>query len=264
MGEKNMQSRQPAIFVGHGDPMMALRNDDVAHGLRSVGERLLKARPKAILAVSGHWYTRGTLVQSDPTPRQVNDMYGFPPELYAISYRPKGNAELTRRVQELLGADVEVDDTWGIDHGVWTPLHHMLPNADVPVVELSVNGLADARYAYELGRRLSPLRDEGFVVLGSGNVVHNLRQADWDNPNGTPENVAFDEAVLAAVAARDDDVAIDYQRLPHADYAVPTPDHYLPLLTVLGAAAGEQAEVFNKVRNLGSISMTSYAFGLGK
>ncbi|MCI7219130.1 DODA-type extradiol aromatic ring-opening family dioxygenase, partial [Parafannyhessea umbonata] len=195
---------------------------------------------------------------------QVNDMYGFPPELYAIKYRPAGSAELTRRVQELLGADVEVDDTWGIDHGVWTPLHHMLPNADVPVVELSVNGLADARYAYELGRRLSPLRDEGFVVLGSGNVVHNLRMADWDNPNGTPENVAFDEAVLAAVAARDDDAAIDYQRLPHADYAVPAPDHYLPLLTVLGAAEGEQAEVFNKVRNLGSISMTSYAFGLGK
>ncbi|MCI6680986.1 MAG: dioxygenase, partial [Parafannyhessea umbonata] len=185
-------------------------------------------------------------------------------ELYAIKYRPAGSAELTRRVQELLGADVEVDDTWGIDHGVWTPLHHMLPNADVPVVELSVNGLADARYAYELGRRLSPLRDEGFVVLGSGNVVHNLRMADWDNPNGTPENVAFDEAVLAAVAARDDDAAIDYQRLPHADYAVPAPDHYLPLLTVLGAAEGEQAEVFNKVRNLGSISMTSYAFGLGK
>ncbi|MGN0076504.1 MAG: dioxygenase [Parafannyhessea sp.] len=264
MGEKNEATRQPALFVGHGDPMMALREDEVARGLRSVGERLLAGEPKAILAVSAHWYTRGTLVQSDPTPRQVNDMYGFPKELYAIRYRPAGNAELTRRVLDLLGDDVQVDDTWGIDHGVWTPLHHMLPQANVPVVELSVNGLADARYAYDLGARLAPLRDEGFVVLGSGNVVHNLREADWDNPDGTPQNVAFDEAVLAAVRSRDDEAVINYQALPHADYAVPTPDHYLPLLTVLGAAKGEEAEVFNKVRNLGSISMTSYAFGLDR
>ena len=264
MDEKNDASRQPALFVGHGDPMMALREDDVARGLHSVGERLLAGGPRAILAVSAHWYTRGTLVQSDPTPRQVNDMYGFPKELYAIKYRPAGCAELTQRVMGLLGDDVQVDDGWGIDHGVWTPLHHMLPQANVPVVELSVNGLADARYAYELGARLAPLRDEGFVVLGSGNVVHNLREADWDNPDGTPQNVQFDEAVLAAVRSRDDDALVNYQALPHADYAVPTPDHYLPLLTVLGAAKGEQAEVFNKVRNLGSISMTSYAFGLGR
>lgn len=158
-------TRQMAVFVGHGDPMMALRDDEVAHGLRAIGEKILADEPRAILAVSAHWFTRGTLVQSDPTPRQANDMYGFPPELYAIKYRPAGSAELTARVRQLLGSDVEVDDTWGIDHGVWTPLHHMLPKANVPVVELSVNGLADARYAYDLGRRLAPLRDEGFVVL---------------------------------------------------------------------------------------------------
>ncbi|MDD5799509.1 MAG: class III extradiol ring-cleavage dioxygenase [Coriobacteriales bacterium] len=256
--------RQPAIFVGHGDPMMALRDDDVARGLRNVGRRLKAGKPEAILAVSAHWYTRGTLVQSDPNPRQVNDMYGFPPELYAISYRPKGDAQLTQRVLELLGDDVRVDDTWGIDHGVWTPLHHMLPQADIPVVELSVDGLSDAKHAYEVGRRLAPLRDEGFVVLGSGNVVHNLAQADWDNPDGTPQNLAFDRAVRASVEARDDQKVIAYERLPHARYAVPTPDHYLPLLTVLGASEGETPEVFNDVQNLGSISMTSYAFGLGR
>lgn len=259
-----MSIRQAAIFVGHGDPMMALRDDDIAHELQAVGRRIKAMEPKAILAVSAHWFTRGTFVQSDPHPRQINDMYGFPPELYAIKYRPNGSAELTRAVQDALGADVEIDDTWGIDHGVWTPLHHMLPEADVPVVELSVNGQRDANYAYELGKRLAVLRDEGFVVLGSGNVVHNLREADWDNPHGTPENVAFDDAVKKAVLARYDEAVIDYQSLPHADYAVPTPDHYLPLPTVLGASVGEKPEVFNNVQNLGSISMTSYAFGLDK
>lgn len=257
-------SRMPAIFVGHGDPMMALRDDDIAHGLRDVGARLKAMGPKAILAVSAHWYTRATLVQSDPHPRQVNDMYGFPEELYAIKYRPEGSAELTQAVCDLLGDDVSIDDTWGIDHGVWTPLHHMLPKYDVPVVELSCNMLKGTDYAYELGRRLAPLRDEGFVVLGSGNVVHNLRRVEWDNPHGTPENVAFDDAVRKAIEARYDEAVINYKELPNARYAVPRPDHFLPLPTVLGASEGEKPEVFNNVQNLGSMSMTSYAFGLDK
>ena len=259
---KTNETKQPAIFVGHGDPMMALRHDSIAEELGRVGQRLKKHQPRAILAVSAHWFTRGTLVQSDPTPRQVNDMYGFPPELYAIKYRPRGSHELTERVLELLGDEVQVDDTWGIDHGVWTPLHHMLPKADIPVVELSVNGLEDAAYAYKVGQKLAALRDEGFVVLGSGNVVHNLREADWDNPQGTPQNVRFDDAILAAVTTREDEDVIAYEKLPDAGYAVPTPDHFLPLLTVLGASEGEKPEVFNHVQNLGSISMTSYAFGL--
>lgn len=256
--------RMPAIFVGHGDPMMALREDDIAHGLHAVGERLKAMESKAILAVSAHWFAPGTFVQSDPHPRQVNDMYGFPPELYAISYRPAGSAELTQAVLDLLGNDVEVDDTWGIDHGVWTPLHHMLPEADIPVVELSVDSRKDAAWFYELGRRLAPLRDEGFVVLSSGNVVHNLREADWDNPHGTPENVAFDDAIRKAIEARYDEAVVEFDKLPHASYAVPTPDHFMPLPVVLGASEGEKPEVFNNVQNLGSISMTSYAFGLDK
>lgn len=257
-----MSTRQAALFVGHGDPMMALRDDDIAHELQAVGKRVKAMEPKAILAVSAHWYTRGTFVQSDPHPRQVNDMYGFPKALYEIKYRPSGSAELTQAVLDALGSDVEVDDTWGIDHGVWTPLHHMLPEADVPVVELSVNGLKGMDYAYELGKRLAGLRDEGFVILGSGNVVHNLAEADWDNPKGTTKNVAFDNAVRKAILARYDEAVINYGSLPYASYAVPTPDHYLPLPTVLGAAEGEKPEVFNNVQNLGSMAMTSYAFGL--
>lgn len=258
-----MAKRQAAIFVGHGDPMMALREDDIARGLRAVGDRVKAMEPKAILAVSAHWYKRATLVQSDPHPEQVNDMFGFPQELYDIQYAPEGCAELTQAVLDLLGDDVSVDDDWGIDHGVWTPLHHMLPEADVPVVELSVNMMKKADYAYDLGKRLAPLRDRGFVILGSGNVVHNLRHVTWDDYNGAaPETVAFSDEVTAAVRARDDQKVIDYRSIPNAKFAVPTPDHYLPLPTVLGAALGEQAEVFNDVKNLGSISMVSYAFGL--
>jgi 4,5-DOPA dioxygenase extradiol len=257
-----MSTKQAAIFVGHGDPMMALRDDDIAHGLSAVGKRVLAMQPKAILAVSAHWFTGSTLVQSDSKPRQVNDMYGFPKELYDIQYRPDGCAELTRAVLEALGDDVQVNDDWGIDHGVWTPLHHMLPKANVPVVELSVNGKKDAAYAYDLGKRLAGLREQGFVILGSGNVVHNLRAVEWDNPNGTPQNVAFDDAVRKAVLARNDEAVVNYGKLPNARYAVPTPEHFLPLLTVLGASQGEKAEVFNNVQNLGSIAMTSYTFGL--
>ena len=259
-----MTEKQAAIFVGHGDPMMALREDDIARGLHEVGERVLAMKPKAILAVSAHWFTKGTFVQSDPHPRQVNDMYGFPKELYEIKYEPEGCAELTQAVRDSLGDDVQVNDDWGIDHGVWTPLHHMLPEANVPVVELSVNGNKGAYYAYDLGKKLAGLRDQGFVILGSGNTVHNLRAVEWENPHGTKQNVEFDEAVKKAILKCDDNAVVDYELLPNADYAVPTPDHYLPLPTVLGAAQGEQAEVFNNVQNLGSIAMTSYAFGLQK
>jgi 4,5-DOPA dioxygenase extradiol len=255
---------QAALFVGHGDPMMALRNDDVARTLRSIGERIHASAPKAILAISAHWFTRATFIQSSPEPKQIYDMYGFPPELYAITYHPSGCKELTRRVQDLLGSDVSVDDSWGIDHGVWTPLHHMLPKADIPVVELSVNGLRDARYAYKIGRRLAPLRKEGFLLMGSGNIVHNLRALEPNNPHGTAKAAAFSASIRDAVTAHDYERVLSYRSLPHASWAVPTPDHFLPLPTILGATQQENAEVYNDLQNLGSISMTSFAFGLQK
>lgn len=260
--DKNLNlQRQPALFIGHGSPMLALQHDAVSQKLTSVGTRLLAMNPKALLVVSAHWFTRGTFVQSDPHPRQVNDMYGFPPELYHIHYRPNGSRELTQRVLELAPSHVSVDDSWGIDHGVWTPLVHMLPGAPLPVVELSVNGLQDATYAYELGRLLAPLRDEGFAILGSGNVVHNLRALrDTDRPDCRAD--AFNSAIKQAILARNDAQVLAYQTLPTANFAVPSPDHFLPLPTILGAAAGEDAEVFNDVSQMGALTMTSFAFGL--
>lgn len=188
-------------------------------------------------------------------------MYGFPEDLYRIHYRPQGSRELTDAVLDLLGSRVEVDDTWGIDHGVWTPLHHMVPDAHIPVVELSVDGTRDAAWAYETGELLAPLREHGFAIMGSGNIVHNLREV-VDRPDGAPQAVAFSNAARDAVLKRQDQALIGYKTLPHASWAVPMPDHFLPLVTILGATQGETPEVFNDVQNLGAVSMTSFAFGL--
>uniref|UniRef100_UPI00402796E6 dioxygenase family protein n=1 Tax=Mitsuokella multacida TaxID=52226 RepID=UPI00402796E6 len=228
--------KMPAIFVGHGSPMIALDHNELTDTYHRLGKRILEefGKPRAILMVSAHWYTHGTLVQSAAKPRQVYDMYGFPPELYALKYEPTGFAALTREVTDLLGNGVEVDDNWGIDHGTWSILVHIFPEADIPVVQLSVNGDIAACQSYELGQKLASLREKGYLIMGSGNVVHNLRRVEWENEHGNPD----------------------------ADYAVPTPDHFLPLLYVLGASQGESPYIFNNIRNLGSMALTGYAFGL--
>lgn len=258
------QKRMPVVFVGHGSPMLALEDSAVTRTLTRLGERIDRefGAPRAILAVSAHWYVPGTFVQSDPHPRQVFDMYGFPHELYEVSYPVDGSAALTKAVQNALGSSVSVNDRWGIDHGVWTVLVHLFPKADIPVVELSVDQGASAEDAYRIGAALAGLRDQGFLILCSGNTVHNLGMVEWDNEDGSKATHAFNDAVVEAVERRDDEAAIDYRRLPHAGYAVPTPDHYLPLLYCLGASEGEKPTVFNKVCNLGSIAMTGFAFGL--
>ncbi|OON89544.1 4,5-DOPA-extradiol-dioxygenase [Pyramidobacter sp. C12-8] len=256
--------RMPAVFLGHGDPMIALADNELTRRFRALGERIVAGfgRPKAILAVSAHWYNARTFVQTDSEPRQVYDMTGFPKELYELKYPVRGDAGLSARVLAAPGLDARVDDSWGVDHGVWSVLVHVFPEADVPVVQLSVNRFLDASASYEAGKKLAFLRDEGYLILASGNVVHNLRRVNWDNPAGTPEADAFDEWIRAQVEARRDDAVIDYRRHEDAAYAVPSPDHFLPLLYALGASAGEKPCVFNAVRTLAAISMTSYAFGM--
>lgn len=254
----------PVVFSGHGNPMLALANDEVTRGLSAIGKRIVKefGKPKAILAISAHWYTPATYVQTAPHPRQVYDMYGFPPELYEVKYPVPGCAELSERVKSLLGERVTTNDEWGIDHGIWTVLVHMFPDADIPIVQLSVNSTLAPDQLYEIGRALASLRDEGFLVLGSGNVVHNLRLVEWDRPNSaTSETLAFNESIISRVLAHDIAGVLAYQNLPHAAYAVPTPDHFLPLVYTLGAADGDDAEVFNNICNLGSMAMTGFLFG---
>lgn len=257
-------NRMPAIFVGHGSPMLALDAGKLSQGLAQAGRKVIEkcGRPRAILAVSAHWYTRGTFTQDRPDPRQLYDMQGFPPELYEVAYPVEGCPELGDEVVGIAGLDAQIDNGWGIDHGVWTPLVHMFPEADVPVVELSVNREFDTEDAYGAGQRLASLRDEGYLVLGSGNVVHNLRKVDWDSDTGSFKTRSFDAYIREAVENRRDRVVIDYKKADSARYAVPTPEHFLPLLYVLGASRGERPLVFNAECTLDAVSMTSYAFGL--
>ena len=256
--------KMPVIFSGHGSPMLALDNNEVTRGLRAVGDAVLRERgkPKAILAISAHWYVRGTYIQRTEEPKQVYDMYGFPRELYEFKYPVKGDVALADRVSGLLSSRVAVNNDWGIDHGTWTVLCHMFPEADIPVVQLSVDGTLSKDEIYEIGKSLAPLREEGYLIFASGNVVHNLRRVDWDNPNGSPECLAFTDAITEYVLARNDKAVLEYEAVPHAAYAVPTPEHYLPLIYCLGAAEGEAPTVFNNHCELGAIAMTGYAFGL--
>ena len=261
--EMAQKTRMPVIFSGHGSPMLALEHNDITRTLRETGEQLLasQGKPKAILAVSAHWYQGETLVQSAAHPRQIYDMYGFPEELYEVRYNAVGSPALTEEVKNLLGGAVRVDDSWGIDHGTWTVLVHMFPKADIPVVQLSVNGRLTPAKCADLGRKLAPLREEGYLILGSGNVVHNLRMVDWDNEDGSPACKRFNDYITEAVLAGDTNQVLHYGTHPDASYAVPSPDHFLPLCYCLGAADGDAARAFNNVCSLGAIAMTGYVFG---
>ncbi|MBQ3417542.1 MAG: 4,5-DOPA dioxygenase extradiol [Ruminococcus sp.] len=255
--------RMPVIFSGHGDPMIAIREDEVTRGMAKVGSDLIAkyGKPKAILSISGHWYTDHTAVQSAQEPKQIYDMYGFPQKLYEVKYPVKGCTELTEQVQQLLGDKVKIDDSWGIDHGTWTVLVHMFPDADIPVVQLSIDQHLSPQECYEIGEQLASLRKRGYLIFGSGNVVHNLMEVNWRKKDGTDMTVSFNNAIVDAVLSGDIDTVINFDKLEHNRYAVPTLEHYLPLLYCMGAAEGEPVEVFNNICNLGSMSMTGFIFG---
>lgn len=255
-----MTTKMPVLFVGHGSPMVALEDSNITRAWKKIAENI--PQPKAILAISAHWYGDDNRIQSDQKPKQIYDMYGFPMELYEIKYEPKGDLPLTKRVQELLGSSLTIDDDWGIDHGTWSVLVHMYPKVDIPVVQLSINMKASGKQLFEIGERLMPLRDEGVLLFGTGNIVHNLRKAKWGMEDGTPEANEFDQWVKERILERDVDAIMNYKAHPLAPYAAPTPDHFIPLLYILGAtSAGDEITVFNEVRQLGSISMTGYLWG---
>ena len=254
----------PSVFIGHGSPMNAIEHNAYAAGWREIADRC--PRPRGILAVSAHWYTSGTAVTAEAEPRTIHDFGGFPPALYAVSYPAPGSPALARRVIECLAPrPVAAATDWGLDHGTWSVLVHMYPHADVPVIQLSIDATQPGAVHYALGRALGPLRDEGILIIGSGNIVHNLRLADW-RPGAPAKSWAssFDDAVARAIAAGDHDSLLDPASYGEAGrLSVPTPEHYLPLLYVLGAQrAGESAELTLRDVALGSISMTTVAVGL--
>lgn len=252
-------ARMPVVFLGHGSPMNAVEHNEFTESWEALGKSL--PRPKAVVAVSAHWFTRGLFVADAERPKQVYDMFGFPPELYRVSYPAPGAPELARRTEVLAGA--RADNSWGLDHGAWAVLCRVFPKADIPVFQLSVDAQASPERQVETGRRLAPLRDEGVLVLCSGNVVHNLGAVDWEMPGGYPWADEFDAYIRGAVQSGNSDAAVRYRNAgSSARMAVPRPDHFYPLLCALGAADPSDAvSVFCDARVLGGLSMTSYRFG---
>ena len=253
-------TKMPALFIGHGSPMNTLEHNDYSEAWPAFGQHL--PRPKAILTVSAHWYFGATAVTAMPKPRTIHDFYGFPQELFDFDYPAAGDPELAGEIVETVKPEwVGLDrDQWGLDHGTWSVLAHLYPDADIPVVQLSINALRPLEYHLDLARKLAPLRERGVMVLGSGNVVHNLRRLNWNEPNLAFDWAErFDDAVTAQLADDSDNIL---KVMDHPDYAaaVPTPDHFIPMLYIAGLAAAEgvKPEPLLRGYSMGSISMTCY------
>jgi 4,5-DOPA dioxygenase extradiol len=251
----------PAIFFGHGNPMNAIEQNAYTEAWARIGREI--PRPKAIVAVSAHWYLPATLATAMEQPRTIHDFGGFPRPLYQVTYPAPGDPALARRLQELTGAGP--DDRWGLDHGTWSVLVHVYPEAGVPVVQLSIDETQPASFHYELGRRLSPLRDEGILIVGSGNLVHNLHTYAWGRHPVEPFDwaVRFENQARALIESGNHQPLVDYESLGRdAMLSAPTPDHYLPLLYVLGARRPGEAATF-PVEGIdgGSVSMLTVRIG---
>jgi 4,5-DOPA dioxygenase extradiol len=254
----------PAIFFGHGNPMNAVWDNSYTGGWRQIGKQML--RPKAILAISAHWFVPETGVTVSTAPRTIHDFGGFPRELYQVQYPAPGDPELARRVQAMLKPlQVKFDSSWGLDHGAWSVLRHVYPNADVPVVQLSIDETQPASFHYEIGRKLAPLRGEGILIIGSGNLVHNLHTYAWGRHMPDPYDwaVRFEQEAKEMMVAGDFRPLIDYENFgPEARLSIPTPDHFLPLLYVI--ASRQEREVISfPIEGVdgGSISMLSVQVG---
>ena len=260
-----MTDPMPAIFFGHGNPMNALHRNAYTEGWAEIGESM--PRPKAVLCVSAHWYLPATMVTAMATPRTIHDFGGFPRELYEVQYPAPGSPELAARVHDLLKPiEVELDDkSWGLDHGTWSVLCHVFPQADIPVVQLSIDETKPPEFHYEVGKRLTPLRDEGILIIGSGNIVHNLHTYAWGRHEVEPFDwaVRFEKKAKELLLSGDDAPLVDYESLGRdALLAAPTPDHYLPLLYVI-ALRGKNEKVSFPVEGFdgGSISMLTVRIG---
>jgi 4,5-DOPA dioxygenase extradiol len=259
-----MANLMPAIFVGHGNPMNAIERNDYTGGWARIGNSV--PRPKAILCVSAPWYKPFTAVTAMQNPPTIHDFGGFPRELFEFQYPAPGEPALAVRIQKLLApVEVGLDNRWGLDHGTWSVLCHVFPQADIPIVQLSIDEIQPAEFHYELAKRLAPLREEGVLIVGSGNVVHNLHVYAWGREPVEPFDwaVRFEQLVRESISSRNHEPLIKYESLGRdALLSAPTPDHYLPLLYVL-ALQRDEDEVGFPVEGFdgGSVSMLSIQIG---
>jgi len=252
-------TRMPVLFVGHGNPMNAIEDNLFSRVWTEEGRNL--PQPRAIVCISAHWQTDGTSVTAMENPETIHDFYGFPQALYDMTYPAPGDPDLAERLmRHITLAKVYPNRSWGLDHGTWSVLCRMFPNADIPVVQLSLDENAPASFHYDLGQELRPLRDEGILFVGSGNIVHNLHVMKWGDS-------AFDwalesDATMASLIEQGrHEALVNYEKLPHSRLAIPTNEHYLPLLYVLGMMDNEPLRFFNAQVTLGSISMRSLRIG---
>lgn len=254
----------PSIFFGHGNPKNAIQRNPYTEAWNSIGRSITK--PNAVLCVSAHWYVPAIGVTAMEQPKTIHDFGGFPRELFAVQYPAPGSPDLADRVNELLGGNVILDTTrWGLDHGTWSVLVHIFPEADIPVVQLSIDETRPAEWHYEFAKQLTPLRDEGVLIIGSGNLVHNLHAYAWGNDAREPFDwaIRFETKARELIVAGDHEPLINYEMMgPDAQLSAPTPDHYLPLLYVL-AQREDADEVSFPVEGFdgGSISMLSVQIG---
>ncbi|MGB8597934.1 MAG: 4,5-DOPA dioxygenase extradiol [Burkholderiales bacterium] len=252
----------PAIFIGHGSPMNALETNRYTQAWRAIGAAMPK--PKAILAISAHWYVPGTLVTAMAHPKTIHDFGGFPPELFAFQYPAPGSLALAERVREVLASlEVKLDQGWGLDHGTWSVLAHMFPDADIPVVQLSIDRSKPNQFHYDVGKQLATLRDEGVLIFGSGNVVHNLPLINWQKQNAVYDWAArFEQTAKSLLTRNEHQALIDYDKLgQEAALSIPTPEHFLPLLYIMGAQRdGDLVQFPVEGIELGSISMLSVKY----
>jgi 4,5-DOPA dioxygenase extradiol len=254
------EDTMPIIFVGHGSPMNAIEDNEFSKEWSKIGKSLVK--PQVILSISAHWLTKGTFVTAMEKPKTIHDFYGFPKELFEVDYPAPGNPELANKTQGLINkASVTLDKEWGLDHGTWTVVRKMYPEANIPVLQLSIDYTKDLLWHYELSKELSELRSRGVLILGSGNLVHNLKLINWQNPEGKYDwaeeiNSKFKTNILS----NDFTKLINYNDLgSEAKLAIPTTEHYIPMLYILGLRnKRDEIKFFNDKTVLGSISMTSF------
>ena len=259
-------TRMPVLFVGHGSPMYAIEENEFVQTWRNLGEELPK--PKAIIAVSAHWETRGTQVTAMQHPQTIHDFGGFPQELYAVQYPAPGNPELAKEaIQTIKGTTVIADEKWGLDHGTWSVIRRIYPKADIPIIQLSLDYHKTPQQHYELAKELASFREKGVMIVGSGNIVHNLRQVAWDKPDdeeyGHEWAIEANNLVKKLILENNHKALIDYKSLGSAvQLAAPTPDHFLPLLYALALKRDdEEVSFFNDKAVMGSLTMTSVKIG---